>query len=109
VGLLAISFILSTLVGGLVGKSKGRTGAGVTLGVLLGWLGVLITVCLPPTIEEKTRRAQEQMAIWAVAQQRHQMIPSQVSSGQIVPQPTAGSFGVASPEVQQVWQQWGDK
>lgn len=70
--------VAATVVGGLIGKHKGFTGGGIALGLVFGWLGVLIAACIPATQEKKVERAQQQMAIWAAAGQRQQMIQGQM-------------------------------
>jgi hypothetical protein len=43
---VAIFWILPTIVGHFIGEGKNR--AGWAWGLLLGWLGVIILVCLKP-------------------------------------------------------------
>jgi len=68
--IIVVWVLASIIVGTLVGSRKGRGGTGFVLALLLGWIGVIITACLSPTIEEQTRRAQQQMQIQQMAQQR---------------------------------------
>ena len=43
-----VIWIVSTILGVMIGSSKGRGGAGFALGFLLGPLGVIITLFLKP-------------------------------------------------------------
>lgn len=45
-----------TAIGGIIGRSKGRTVQGVLLGLLLSFLGVIIIALLPPTEAALRRR-----------------------------------------------------
>ncbi len=47
--LIVVSTILSTLVGALIGNHKGYTSTGVVLGLILGWIGVIIIACMGPS------------------------------------------------------------
>ena len=42
-----IVWIASAIAAGVVGKSKGRTGAGWLLGIFLGFIGLIIIALLP--------------------------------------------------------------
>lgn len=44
------------LVGWYIGDNKGRAGAGLALGLLLGIFGIIVIALLPPTREKQTER-----------------------------------------------------
>jgi hypothetical protein len=52
-----ISTIAATWAGGAIGRRKDRQTAGIVLGLLLGWLGVIIICFVGPTRRERDRRA----------------------------------------------------
>jgi hypothetical protein len=45
-GALVLFWIAAIVVAGLIGSSKNKAGTGVALGLLLGWIGVIIAACL---------------------------------------------------------------
>lgn len=49
-------WLLFVALGGWVGSTKGRTGMGVILSLLLGVLGILIVALLPETEAHKRAR-----------------------------------------------------
>ena len=51
------------IVGELIGARKGRPWTGVVLGVLLGWIGVIIIAVTPPTREKLVQRERERLEI----------------------------------------------
>lgn len=50
--------VLSLFIGLVAGGSKGFAGLGAFLGLLLGPLGVLIVLCMKPTVEVQAQRAE---------------------------------------------------
>jgi len=44
---VAIVWIICAIVAGMIGKSKGRTGLGWTLGIFLSLVGVIIIALMP--------------------------------------------------------------
>ena len=52
-----IIWIVCAVLGGMVGSSKGRGGAGVALGLLLGPIGVLIVAFLPANTAKAEEKA----------------------------------------------------
>jgi hypothetical protein len=63
--------------------AKGRPLTGLLLGLLLGWIGVLVTALLPPTAEKRVQRRLRDDAVAAEAARRRML------SGQ--PQPWPGA------------------
>ena len=47
-------WIVSAIAAGVVGKSKGRAGAGWALGIFLGLIGLFIIAVLPPIEGKKS-------------------------------------------------------
>ena len=47
----------------IIGGRKGRRGTGFLLGLFLGWLGVAIIACTPPTRDMLVRRERERLQI----------------------------------------------
>jgi hypothetical protein len=45
--ILVISAAVFGTAGGFVGNRKGRMGLGITLGILLGLIGLVIIACIP--------------------------------------------------------------
>ncbi len=54
---IILLWITPLTLAGWVGSQKGRQGLGLTLGVLLGWLGLLIIALIPPTAEGRRAEA----------------------------------------------------
>jgi hypothetical protein len=54
--LILIFLVVPWVVGGIVGNRKGRVALGIMLGVLLGWIGVIIIAIVRPTQAELVRR-----------------------------------------------------
>ena len=54
---LLLWIALWTVLGGVLGKGKGRTWTGIVLGCFLTFIGVIIIAVLEPTDEERRRRA----------------------------------------------------
>ena len=46
-----------------IGRRKGRPGAGFLLGLILGWIGVIIIACIPPTHDALVKREKERLQI----------------------------------------------
>ena len=68
--LLIFTWIGSVIAGYFLGKYKGQTGAGITLTIILGLLGLIILACLPRTHAAKVADAQRQYEIQAEAARR---------------------------------------
>lgn len=72
---LLIFWVAPWVIGGLVGSRKGHVALGIVLGVLLGWIGVIIIAFVRPTQAELVRRERERML--ARQQARAQFLPPQ--------------------------------
>jgi hypothetical protein len=72
---LLIFWVAPWVIGGLVGSRKGLVALGIVLGVLLGWIGVIIIAFVRPTQAELVRREHERML--ARQQARAQFPPPQ--------------------------------
>ena len=44
-------------------RAKGRPWAGLLLGLLLGWIGVIIIALIPPTHAKRVQRERERLAV----------------------------------------------
>lgn len=55
--LVIVLWIVPIFAGWRVGAWKGRVVLGILLGVFLGWLGVIITACVPKSHERKAADA----------------------------------------------------
>ena len=64
----------SAVLAAMIGASKGRGGEGILLGILLGVIGVLITLCLKPavTTPAPTAAATTRAGWWPDPLGRHQ-------------------------------------
>jgi hypothetical protein len=62
-----VSWALAVLAAYAIGRRKGRVPLGVVLGVVLGWVGVLILACLPRTHARKVELAREELQVRAEA------------------------------------------
>lgn len=51
-----------------IGKSKGKAGVGLALGLLLGIFGLIIIACIPESAEHKMATYQQMAAAQAAAQ-----------------------------------------
>lgn len=65
-----IGWALMTAIATAIGASKGRTGTGLVLGLILGIFGVIIIACVPKTQEKKIQEAQQNQYILTEAQRR---------------------------------------
>ena len=63
--------VIATVLGGVIGERKGRTGAGVALGLFLGWVGVIIIAVMQPSEEVQRKRREEQGDIYLKALEAH--------------------------------------
>ncbi|TNF28016.1 MAG: SHOCT domain-containing protein [Deltaproteobacteria bacterium] len=48
--------MLAIIVGAVIGSNKGRAGLGFVLGLLLGWIGVIIIAVLEPSAAVQVER-----------------------------------------------------
>jgi hypothetical protein len=55
--------ITAVITAMLIGDRKGRHWAGLVLGLLLGWLGVIIIALVPPTHEKLVEREKERLRV----------------------------------------------
>ncbi len=61
---LIINAIIATIVAARIGsRRKGRPNLGLILGLLLGWIGVIIIACVPPTRDMLVLRERERLQI----------------------------------------------
>ena len=67
--MLGIAFTCG-LIGGSIGKRKGREWAGILLGIFLSVIGIVIIASMPPTDEARIADAQKQFEIQAEAARR---------------------------------------
>jgi len=51
-----VVWVISVIAGFRIGRQKGRVGAGLTLTILLGLLGLIILAFIPPTRAVKAQR-----------------------------------------------------
>jgi len=57
---VAIAAIVAARIGS---RRKGRPNLGLILGLLLGWIGVIIIACVPPTRDMLVLRERERLQI----------------------------------------------
>ena len=69
-----VSAAIATFVSVRLGHRKGRTGLGWAMGLILGWIGVIVMLCVPKTFEAKVRDEREQQRIRQAAQQPPQPV-----------------------------------
>ena len=60
---LLVWVLAAMLAGSAIGTRKGRPAAGFLLGLLLGWIGVIIIAATPPTRDMLVRRERERQQI----------------------------------------------
>ena len=81
--------------GQAIGKPKGYPGAGFTIGLLLGILGVVIVALMPETEAVKAARAQWQYAAQVAEAQRQYEIQAEAARRAgypLTPQPPPGPW-----------------
>jgi hypothetical protein len=61
--LILIFWVVPIGIAGMVGGNKGRRGLGYLLGLLLGWIGVIVMLFVPKTHEQEVRNAARRMQI----------------------------------------------
>ena len=66
-------FIVSVIIGGMIGSAKGQTAAGILLSLLLGPLGVLIVLCLPNLVKQKEEQERRRQLDLQIQLQRAQL------------------------------------
>ena len=69
-----IYIALATLISVRLGHRKGRTGLGWAMGLILGWIGVVVMLCVPKTFDARVRDEREQQRIRQAAQQPPQPV-----------------------------------
>lgn len=67
--ILLVWVVAATVVATIIGNRKGRPWTGFTLGLLLGWIGVVIIAVTPPTHAMRVRRERERQRIQREAAQ----------------------------------------
>lgn len=67
-----VLWVLPIFIGHRLGKNRGRATAGTWLGILLGWLGVIITACLSDIRNQQFVAQQQAMAYQQWQQQMGQ-------------------------------------
>ena len=67
--ILLIWVVAAIFAASAIGNRKGRPGAGFLLGLFLGWIGVIIIACIPPTREMLVQRERERQQIQREAAQ----------------------------------------
>jgi type II secretory pathway pseudopilin PulG len=66
-------FIVSVIIGGMIGSAKGQAAAGLLLSLLLGPLGVLIVLCLPNLVKQKEEQERKRQLDLQLQLQRAQL------------------------------------
>jgi predicted membrane channel-forming protein YqfA (hemolysin III family) len=67
--ILLIWVVAATVVATIIGNRKGRPWTGFILGLLLGWIGVIIIAVTPPTYAMRVQRERERQRIQREAAQ----------------------------------------
>jgi hypothetical protein len=67
---LFLIWVPCAIIAVVVGTSKGRAPLSVAVGVVLGPLGMVIMLCVPPSRETAVRRAQVRLEAEAEARRR---------------------------------------
>ncbi len=67
---LILIWVAGVIVGALVGGSKGRAWTGAALGLVLGWLGVVIVALMPKTAERQIAEERQRRAVEREARRR---------------------------------------
>jgi predicted membrane channel-forming protein YqfA (hemolysin III family) len=68
--ILLIWAVAAAVVAYHIGNRKGRPGTGLLLGLLLGWIGVIIIAFVPPTHDALVQRERERLQIQREAQEQ---------------------------------------
>lgn len=61
--ILLIWVVGAIFAAGAIGNRRGRPGTGFLLGLFLGWIGVIVIACIPPTREMLVLRERERLQI----------------------------------------------
>ena len=56
-GVIVVIWLLSAILGAVIGGAKGRPGTGFALGLLLGLIGVIIIAVMSPSPEKQAQTA----------------------------------------------------
>ena len=61
--ILAIYLLTGAFAAEAIARRKGRAGGGFAIGLLLGWIGVLIIALIPPTHDALVQRERNRLQI----------------------------------------------
>jgi hypothetical protein len=67
---LLIWVAAAAAAGAVIGARKGRRGTGIMLGLVFGWIGVIVIACIPPTHETLVQRERERLRVQREAQEK---------------------------------------